>query len=68
MRPCDCETLADVLSLNKSYERSGRFDILVQHDGAVILTDHVPGEKQKASIVIPRRNFLRLIEFFQSEQ
>jgi hypothetical protein len=64
----DCERIADVLSLQRSYQESGRFSMLVQHDGAVILADHVRGQPQTASITIPRRHFHRLLEFYQTEQ
>lgn len=68
LRPMDCKRIADVLSLQRSYKESGRFSILVQHDGAVILADHVPGQPQTASITIPRHHFLGLVEFYQTEQ
>lgn len=68
LRPMDCERIADVLALDRSYEASGRYSLLVQHDGEVILADHVPGQQQTASIAIPRRHFLRLLEFYQTEQ
>ena len=68
LRPMDCERIADVLALNRSYQESGRFSMLVQHDGSVILADHVPGQEQTASITIPRRHFIRLLEFYQTEQ
>lgn len=68
LRPMDCERLADVLALERSYQESGRFSILIQDDGAVILVDHVAGQPQTASIEIPRRHFLRLLEFYQTEQ
>lgn len=68
IRPMDCTSLADVLSLNRSFQSSGRFSMLIQHDGAVILDDHVSGQPSKASMEIPRTHFLRLIEFYQEEQ
>ena len=68
LRPMDCETIADVLSLDRSYQKSGRYSMLIQHDGAVILADHVSGEPQTAAITIPRRNFHRLLEFYTGEQ
>jgi hypothetical protein len=64
----DCEGITDVCALDRSYQESGRFSMLVQHDGAVILADHVPGQEQTASIIIPRRHFIRLVEFYQTEQ
>lgn len=64
----DCERVSDVLSLQRSYQESGRFSMLIQHDGAVILADHVLGQPQTASITIPRRNFIRLLEFYQTDQ
>lgn len=73
MKPSDCETISDVLSIKRSYFISGRWDMMIQHDGAVILTEHIAlpkrsGRKHVASIAIPRRHFLKLIEFYTSEQ
>jgi hypothetical protein len=69
LRPCDCTRIADVLSLERSYREVGiRYGMLIQHDGAVILTDHVPGQPQTGSVEIPRRHFQRLIEWYQTEQ
>lgn len=68
LRPMDCERISDVLALQRSYQESGRFSMLVQHDGAVILTDQLPGQQPAAVITIPRRHFIRLLEFYQTEQ
>jgi hypothetical protein len=69
LRPSDCTRLADVLSLDRSYQEfGGRYGMLIQHDGAVILTDHVPGQPQTGSVTIPRRQFQRLVEWYQTEQ
>lgn len=57
MKPSECNSIADVLALDRSYESAGRFSMLIQHDGAVILSDHVPGQLRAAGIVIPRRAF-----------
>lgn len=69
LRPCDCTRIADVLSLDRSYQEfGGRFGMLIQHDGAVILTDHVSGQPETGSVTIPRRHFQRLLEWYQTEQ
>jgi hypothetical protein len=69
LRSCDCIRIADVLSLERSYQEVGiRYGMLIQHDGAVILTDHVPGQPQTGTVEIPRRYFQRLIEWYKTEQ
>ena len=68
LRPCDCESIADVFSLNASTESSGRWNMLIQHDGAVILTEQRRFERPTAEITIPRGTFQRLIEWYQTEQ
>lgn len=68
LRPMDCENLTDVLSLNKSASFSGDYSLLVQHDGAVVITKQKMGEHPEAAITIPRSHFLRLVEFYQTEQ
>jgi hypothetical protein len=69
LRPSDCTRISDILSLNQSYQQyGGRYEMLIQHDGAVILSDHVPGQPQTGSVTIPRRHFQRLIEWYHTEQ
>ena len=69
LRPCDCESIADALALERSYQEVGcRYGMLIRHDGAVILTNHVPGQPRTWSATIPRRHFQRLIEWYQTEQ
>lgn len=69
LRPCDCESITDILALERSYQEvGGRYGMLIQDDGAVILTNHVPGQPQTGSATIPRRHFQRLIEWYQTEQ
>lgn len=69
IRPCDCKCMADVLSLHHSYKVTGiRYGMMIQHDGAVVLTDHTPGREQKASITIPRAYFQKLVEWYHNEQ
>jgi hypothetical protein len=41
---------------------------MVQHDGAVILTEQRSGEPATASIVIPRQAFQSLLEWYEAEQ
>lgn len=69
LRPCDCTSIGDILSIGRSYQESGmRYGMQIQHDGAVILTDHIPGHIQTGSVTIPRRNFQRLLEWYHAEQ
>ena len=68
MIPAECQSIADVLALERSYQVSGVFSMMIQHDGAVILCDHPPGQACQSEIVIPRRHFKRLLEFYQADQ
>lgn len=68
LAPMDCETIADVLGLEKSHETSGVYSMLIQHNGAVFLVKQSPGLPTSAEINIPRRHFIRLIEFYQTAQ
>lgn len=69
MKPSDCKRISDVLSLESSHAtRGGRWTLMVQHDGAVILTEQRSGEPATASIVIPRQAFQSLLEWYEAEQ
>lgn len=68
LRPRDCECLADICSLDTSHKSVGRFDMMLQHDQALVLTEHVGGQPQKAAITIPKRVFLQMLEWYDTEQ
>lgn len=68
LRPCDCDSMADLLSMDSTHKSVGRFDIMIQHDQAVILTDQVKGEPCRSSITIPKHVFKRLLEWYETEQ
>jgi hypothetical protein len=64
----DCERLAGVMSLERDNQDSGRYLIIVEDNGSASLCEQQFGQPATASITIPRRHFLRLIEFYQTEQ
>jgi hypothetical protein len=68
MTPSECEVLRDVLGLSESIIEVGRFWMMIQHDGSVILTEQVKGESPKNMIVIPRRTFHKFLEWYEREQ
>lgn len=68
LRPCDCESVADLCSMDTTHKSVGRFDLLIRHDQAVILTEQPKGEACRASITIPKRVFRQLIDWYQTEQ
>ena len=68
LRPCDCECLTDLMSLDSTHKSVGRFDMLLQHDQAVILTEHPIGEKCRAQIVIPKHVFRQMLDWYATEQ
>src|SRR5664280_193030 len=68
LRPCDCESLTDLMSLDSTHKSAGRFDMLLQHDQAVILTEQPIGEKCRAQIVIPKHIFRQMLDWYETEQ
>lgn len=68
LAPCDCESLADILSLRCSFNRVSNWTFLIQHDGAVIITEQRQGEKAVATIIIPRRHFATFLGWYETKQ
>lgn len=68
MSPSQCETLTDILSMQRTYKESRHYSMLIQHDGAVILTEQKIGESSKAKITIPHRDFKKLIAWYHEDQ
>lgn len=68
LRPADCKTIGDILSINCSHKIVGRYSLLIQHDGAAIFMEQTPGQPATASITIPRSHFKQLLEWYQTEQ
>lgn len=68
MKPSDCNSIGDVLSLDSSHLIVGKWSILIQHDGAVVIVEQRIGEKPTGSMVIPRRTFQRLADWYETEQ
>lgn len=68
LRPCDCDSIADLCSMDSTHKSVGKYDMLLQHDQAVILTEQPNGEKCRAQIVIPKRIFRQLLEWYETEQ
>lgn len=68
LRPCDCDSMADLCSMDSTHKCVGKYDMLLQHDQAVILTEQPTGEKCRAQIVIPKRIFRQLLEWYETEQ
>lgn len=66
--PCDCESIADLCSMNSTHKNVGKFGMMLQHDQAVILTEQSIGEKCRSQIVIPKRIFKQLLEWYETEQ
>ena len=68
LAPSQCKTIADVLSLQTSHKFSGRWSLLVQHDGAAIIIEQHTGQPARATMTIPRDNFLRLAAWYHEIQ
>jgi len=68
LRPCDCESVADLCSMDTTHKSVGKYNMLLQHDQAVILTEHPSGEQCRASIIIPKRVFRQMLEWYEREQ
>jgi len=60
--------MADLCSMDSTHKSVGRFDMLLQHDQAVIFTDQPNGEKCRATITIPKPIFLQMIEWYSTDQ
>lgn len=68
LRPCDCDSITDLCSMDTTHKSVGKYDILLQHDQAVILTEHPSGEQCRASITIPKRVFRKMLDWYETEQ
>lgn len=68
VKPSDCKSIADVCSLQVSHEIAGRWSLLIQHDGAAIFTEQRIGKPPAKSIEIPRREFQKLLAWYEAEQ
>lgn len=68
MNPAQCKSARDVQGLNESIFQIGDLNFLIQHDGAVIVTDHPHGMKCKAMIEISRPRFHKFMDWYQKEQ
>jgi hypothetical protein len=66
--PADVKCSADVCSLQRSHKSVGRYDMLIQHDGAAIFTEHEKGKPCTASITVPRHVFKQFIEWYNTPQ
>jgi hypothetical protein len=54
--------------MDSTHKSAERFDMMLQHDQAVILTEQAIGEKCRAKIVIPKHIFHQMIEWYETEQ
>lgn len=68
LRPSECETIADILALDRSLIEVGRWRMSIQHDGAAIFVEQRSGEAPTASIKIPRRIFQKMLDWYETEQ
>ena len=68
MKPSECKRISDVMSLDCSHQIAGRWSLLIQHDGAAVLTEQRIRESPTASITIPRREFQKLLAWYDTEQ
>lgn len=68
LRPCGCESVADLCSMDTTHKSVGKYDMLLQHDQAVVLTEHPSGEQCRASIIIPKRVFRQMLDWYEAEQ
>lgn len=68
LRPCDCESVTDLCSLKTSHKSVGNFDMMLQHDQAIIFTEHKRGEPCRASITIPKHIFSQMIAWYEAKQ
>lgn len=68
LAPRDCQTEGDVLSLESSSIETGKHWLLIQHDGAAVISEQVLGQPAKATITIPRRAFQKMLAWYETEQ
>ncbi len=68
MSPKECKSMTDLCSMDSTHKSVGRFDMLLQHDQAIILTEHPSGEKCRTQIIIPKRVFLKFMEWYEENQ
>lgn len=68
MKPCECQRGRDVCGLEFSHKSVRDFDIMIQHDGAVILTKHQRGQPTEAQIIIPRQVFQIFVAWWEKDQ
>lgn len=67
-RPCDCKGIRDVCGLTESVKELGRFWMMIQHDGAVILIKQEKGSPTDEQITIPRSTFQSFLYWYEKEQ
>lgn len=68
MKPSECESVVDLCSMHYTHKSVGKYDIMLQHDQSVILTEQNNGEPCRSQIVIPKRIFRQLIDWYEDEQ
>lgn len=68
LRPGECQTIADILALDRSLIEIRRWRMSVQHDGAVIFVEQRSGEAPTASIEIPRKTFQKMLAWYETKQ
>lgn len=66
--PSECKSERDLHGLDFSHKSIGDFDLLIQHDQALIFTQQKSGEPVRASITIPKRTFLALMRWYDMDQ
>lgn len=68
MKPSECKREMDVCRLKESIKQCGDLAMMIQDDGAVILTHQRAGERADSTVTIPRAQFQVMIEWYQAEQ
>lgn len=66
--PCETTNLQGVLRLATSLWESRDYQMMVSHDGSVVISKHRSGEKATETIHIPRREFMKMLDWYQSPQ
>lgn len=66
--PCDVRSTRDVLRLERSAWDGAGYWMSVNHDGSVSINAQRNGEERTQHVVVPRRQFLAMLDWYHKRQ
>ncbi len=68
MMPSDCKSERDLIRMDSTVWHGVNHWMQIQHDGAVIITRQKSGHPSEGSVVIERRTFQRMLDWYFKDQ